>query len=400
MTLVFTPSRAVGAVSAPPSKSVAHRLLFAAALAPGESRIEGLAPSDDIEATLACLAAFGARFHSDGAALRVTGISAAPPGRLDPDCRESGSTLRFLVPLALTLDRPVTFHGAPRLFARDLSLYETLCRERGFDFDLQPDSLTVRGRLSGGEFRLRGDVSSQFFTGLLFILPLLREDSRLFYTSPLESAPYVEITRGVLSRFGIRTEAIENGWFIPGGQRFCAARAAVEGDWSNGAHLAAFGEIGGSVSVTGLNEESLQGDRVCLRYFAALKEGAPTVDLSDTPDLAPVLFALAALENGAVFTGTRRLSIKESDRGRAMAEELAKCGARLAVEENRVTVEKAPLKKPDSPLSSRNDHRVAMALALVLSRTGGVLEGAECVKKSFPGFWDALRQLHIEVQEK
>ena len=399
MNLRFTPSTASGAVAAPPSKSAAHRLLLAAALAEGQSRLSGVAASEDVSATVDCLTALGARFEKSGDELLVSGVSAVPEGELCLNCRESGSTLRFLIPLALTLGRPVTFRGAERLFARDLSLYETLCRERGFSFDLKKDSLTVCGSLRGGEYRLRGDVSSQFFTGLLFVLPLLKEESRLLHTTPLESAPYVAITREVLERFGVRTEEIENGWRIPGMQKYAPVTAAVEGDWSNGAHLAAFGCVGGTLSVTGLDEKSRQGDRAFPALFDALENGGATLDLADTPDLAPVLIALAALKNGAVFTGTRRLGIKESDRGRAMAEELEKCGGRVTVEENRVTVEKAPLSAPAVPLSSHNDHRIAMALALVLSRTGGELRGAECVKKSFPDFWEKIRSSGIEYKE-
>ena len=399
MRLHFSPSIAVGAVTAPPSKSAAHRALLAASFAQGESRITGISDSGDMKATMDSLASLGARFYREKDAVRVCGIKRSPDVIPVLNCRESGSTLRFLIPYALTLGKEVTFTGTERLFERNLEIYEEICREKGFLFEKKAESLTVKGALCGGDFALRGDISSQFFTGLLFALPLLDQPSRITFTTPPESASYLDLTVGVLASFGVTVKKEENGFSVPAPQRFRPRDFAVEGDWSNAAFPEAFSQIGGKVSVTGLKEESLQGDKVYRKLFPMIRKGSCTIDLADCPDLAPVLFAMSSLFYGAEFLNTRRLSIKESDRAAAMKEELEKCGAHVKVEENRVIVEKGKMHAPEEALSSHNDHRIAMALSLVLSRFGGDLDGAECVRKSYPDYWDVIRRLGIKVNE-
>ena len=399
MRLEFFPSVACGEAAAPPSKSAAHRALIAAALAKGESRVTGVSDSEDMRATLDCLTALGASFQKENGAIRVRGIESVPREEMVLNCRESGSTLRFLIPFALSLSRPVRFTGAKRLFERNFEVYEDLCREKGFLFEKGGDFITVCGSLSGGDYFLRGDISSQFFTGLFFALPRCGGASRVTFSTRLESASYLDLTVSVLKEFGVSVQKEENGFFIPGGQKFLPCDFTVEGDWSNAAFPEAFSYLGGKVKVTGLKEDSLQGDRVYRAHFKAIRSGFCTIDLADCPDLGPVLMALASLYHGALFQNTARLKIKESDRADAMREELGKCGAKIRVEENTVLVEKSRLHAPTLPLFSHNDHRVAMALSLVLSRFGGVLEGAESVKKSYPDYWDVIRRLGIKVQE-
>ena len=393
MTVTIRPSAPRGSVSAPPSKSMAHRLLICAGLSAGESAISGVAPSEDVLATLDCLRALGARCELRGGAAAVDGTGLLTGA--DPlPCRESGSTLRFLVPLCLLDGRERTLTGSARLLERPLEVYEDLCRTRGFLFARGEASLRLRGRLSAGEFTLPGDVSSQFVSGLLFALPRLDGDSVIHLRPPVESRSYIDMTMDALNAFGVSARWADGTTIaVPGGQRFSPRALTVEGDWSNAAFFLALG-----AEVTGLREDSLQGDRCCAEYLARLRGGAATLDLSDCPDLAPVLFACAAAHHGGVFTGTRRLRFKESDRVAAMAAELLKFGVAVEAEENRVLV-RGGARAPSGALCGHNDHRVVMALSVLCARTGGVIEGAEAVKKSFPDYFAKLRELSIEVEE-
>ena len=257
----------------------------------------------------------------------------------------------------------------------------------------------MKGPLEAGRFTVRGDVSSQFITGLLFALPLLSGDSELEITPPIESKPYIDITLESLRLFGIEARFVrENVIFVAGNQRYLKTDAMVEGDYSNAAFLSALSLIGGDVEVTGLNEKSVQGDSVYAEYFAAIKRGGAVLDVKECPDLAPVLMAMAAVYGGATLTGTRRLKIKESDRGAAMAEELAKFGVSAKVGEDEIIVG-GGLRAPSEPIKSHNDHRIAMSASLLLSITGGELEGAEAVRKSYPEFFSDIKKLGIEVSE-
>ena len=397
MNAVFVPSSPRGTVQAPPSKSMAHRLLICAGLARGQSTVRGVAFSQDIEATLDGLEALGARISRNGDTVAVTGADPSLCKGGPVPCRESGSTLRFLIPLALTGSAPVTFTGSQTLFSRPLSVYAALAEEKGFFFAPASDRVTVRGPLRCGEYRVAGNVSSQFISGLLFALPLLAGESRLTLLPPVESRSYVDLTLSALKQFGVAAE--ENGleFTAPGGQTYLPRDVTVEGDASNAAFLEALNLAGGRVTVTGLDERSLQGDRIYPALFAALDKGFCTVDLSDCPDLGPVLFAAAALRQGARFTGVRRLRWKESDRVGAMAAELEKCGVRVTAGEDEATVIPRALHAPDTPLDGHNDHRIVMALSVLLTRLGGTVRGAEAVRKSFPDFFERLKALHTEV---
>ncbi len=271
---------------------------------------------------------------------------------------------------------------------------------KGISFERGPDGLTVAGTLPPGEYAVPGDVSSQFISGLLFALPLLDRDSILRILPPVESRDYIGITLDVLADFGITvTEAAPHTLLIPGRQAYRAHPVTVEGDWSNAAFLYALNEVGGQVRVGGLSPDSRQGDRICLTYFHYLKEAdtAACIDIADCPDLGPVLMAVAAVRQGAVFTGTRRLRIKESDRAQAMAEELNKCGIAVDVAENTVTVHPGRLHTPDCLLHGHNDHRIVMALSVLCSLVGGTIDDAEAVKKSYPDFFTVLKGLGLEV---
>ncbi|MBQ9358325.1 MAG: 3-phosphoshikimate 1-carboxyvinyltransferase, partial [Abditibacteriota bacterium] len=263
--------------------------------------------------------------------------------------------------------------------------------------DKGPRSLTVRGSLGPGTYRIRGDLSSQFASGLLFVLPLMDGDSRIEFTTPPESLPYIQMTIQVLDMFGVKVNSDGDALAIPGGQKYLPRDADAEGDWSNAAFLEVLNLFGGSVKTEGLDPDSLQGDKICREYFARLAAGFAEADISQCPDLGPVLFAAAAGLHGGRFTGTARLAIKESDRAAAMAEELAKFGIRCRAEDNEFTVYPGELKAPTVPLYGHNDHRIVMALASLLTVTGGSLRGAEAVNKSWPEYFDTLKTLGVEV---
>lgn len=386
---------AKGVVKAPPSKSYAHRLLIAAALANGESEIKGISKSADMEATLNCIKALGREFTKTGDTVCINGK--INEGELVFNCLESGSTLRFMIPIALLTGHRCKFTGSARLMERGVEVYEQAFKERGITISKNGNELFLDGQLKPDTYSMPGNVSSQYISGLLFALPLLNGDSVLNLTTPLESAPYVDITIECLKTFGVEIVRGNNSYYIRGNQSYKPLHCDVTGDYSNAAFLDGFNLLGGDVSVFGLNSDSLQGDKVYLEYYEQLKNGNPVIDISNCPDLGPVLFALASVRNGATFTGTKRLKIKESDRAEAMKTELSKMGVCLDVQENSVVVG-CGAKAPTEELYGHNDHRIVMALSLLLSRFGGVIDGCEAVCKSYPDFFEDMASLGIESE--
>ena len=386
-------------MTAPPSKSMAHRLLICAGLSRGESVIRRLAFSKDVEATIACLRALGASIRIDGDTATVRGIDAAQQLKKTAvlPCNECGSTLRFLIPLCLLSGEERVLTGSKTLLSRPLSVYETIADAQGLRFERASDRLTVQGRLSSGVYEIAGNISSQFISGLLFALPLLDGDSELRLIPPVESKPYIDMTLSALRDFGIEITEGEHTFLIKGGQQYRPCEIAVEGDYSNAAFFEALNAAGSDVTIDGLREDSLQGDRIYKILYQKIKSKQFPIDIADCPDLGPVLFAVAALYDGAEFTGTRRLRIKESDRAEAMRQELLKLGVDVTVGENTVTIHQGALHAPESPLDGHNDHRIVMALSILLTVTGGVIEGAQAVEKSFPDFFEKLQALGTEV---
>lgn len=400
MRVTIEKGRAEGSVFAPTSKSMAHRLLICAGLSEGKSIIHGVSECEDVLATIDCLRAFGVECVRDGDTVTVTGgkdlVKKAPISPLC--CRESGSTLRFLLPVALLSGGDATLCGAPGLMQRPMSVYEEICAERGFKYERSDGCITVKGPITAGEYKVVGNISSQFISGLIFALTLADGDSIISITQPIESRSYINLTISALKEFGVEvTWRDDRTLYIRGNQKYIAHEATVEGDYSNAAFLDALNVLGGSVDVLGLKEDSIQGDKVYKSLYAMLCKGTPTIHIGDCPDLGPVLFALAAVRNGAVFSGTKRLKIKESDRSGAMAEELKKFGASVTVYDDSVVVYPADFHAPASPLYGHNDHRIVMALSILLTSTGGCIEGAEAVKKSFPDFFEALASLGIKL---
>ena len=316
------------------------------------------------------------------------------------DCGESGTTLRLLIPVALLGARPVKFTGAGRLFARPLSVYEAICRRDGLMWERTENSVTVCGPLGAGDFCFPGNISSQFVSGLLLALPHVDGDSRIRLTTEAESASYIGLTLHTLCTFGYDVRVSDGGYEIPGAQTGvtpCALR--VPTDQSAAAFFGALATLGGEISMTGFTDDGAQGDRVWRQYIGQICAGYCELPVTDCPDLAPVLMAVAALHGGVTLRGTARLRFKESDRGAAMAEELAKFGVAVDVGQNEIrAVGRA--RRPESALCAHNDNRIAMSLAVVACAVGGVIEGAECVAKSLPEFWDMLTALGVPLQRE
>ena len=397
MRAVIKKGVAVGRVTAPPSKSMAHRLLIAAALAPGESIIDNISDCEDVLASRDCLVALGASIEIDGTKAIVRGVdprTAEPSGELF--ARESGSTARFIIPIAWLSGRDVTLRGSEKLLSRPMSVYEELAEEKGLGFRNTGAGIELSGRFIPSDLTVRGDVSSQFISGILFTLPFAEGDVTLSITGKIESRSYIDMTLIAMRSFGVFAEWIAEDKILVKSGGYLPRKERVEGDYSASAFTEALNLIGGEVEQLGLSEESAQGDRVYRDIFPRLNDN-PTVSVADCPDLAPILMAMAAELGGAVFTDTARLKIKESDRAEAMREELSKLGARITVEDNRVTVHPSVLHTPSEPISSHNDHRIVMSLAVLLTRYGGVIEGAQAVRKSYPTFFEDLSSLGIEV---
>ena len=398
MRVKIEPSIARGEIKAPPSKSYAHRLLICSALANGTSTVNGVINSYDMEATLNCISALGVSFIKENELVTVSSSKLKNSEISKFYCNESGSTLRFFIPLALTLGGINEFYGTERLLSRGLEVYEDICQKQGIVIEKTDKCVKFIGKLKPDTFNVRGNISSQFITGLLFALPLLNGDSVINITTELESASYIDITLDALEQFGIEVTRNENTFYIKGNQKYNPRSVSVEGDMSNAAFLDAFNVLGGDVSVLGLNPLSKQGDSVYAPMMVDLKYTSPEIDISDCPDLAPILFALAAACNGAKFIGTKRLKIKESDRAAAMAMELKKFGIDVSVNENSVTVHQGALCKPMEALDSHNDHRIVMALSVISSIYGGEIDGCEAVSKSYPCFFEDIKKLGIKCE--
>ncbi len=401
MKVKILPSKTSGEVSAPPSKSFAHRYLIGSVLSCGKCVIKNIADSDDISATLSCIEQLGGSVTKDGNIVTVIPTNEKQIENAVFDCKESGSTLRFFIPVVLaTGAKNCTFLGSERLLARGIKEYEKLFENSDVKIKSDEKSIEVNGTLSAGNYEISGEVSSQYTTGMLFALSVLDGKSTLKITGNAESRAYVDMTIKVLKDFGADiTEPEKNFFEINGKGRLSPGEFTVEGDWSNAAFLIALSRLVGTISVSGLNENSVQGDRFSSVAFDALDGENAEIDLKDCPDLAPILFSYAAYKNGGKFINTRRLRVKESDRANVMAEELKKFGANVKVYENSVEIEKTQLKPPIVPLCGHNDHRIVMALSVLAAVFGAEIDGAEAVNKSYPDFFRVIKKAGVNVYE-
>lgn len=408
MDLIITPTKLKGHITPPPSKSQTHRCLIAAALADGVSVLSNMDRCADVEATLRCLAELGAEFSWEGSTLTVTGIGAnemSPMRRMaipHMDCGESASTLRFLIPVALAVRGGGVFTGHGRLMERPLQPYFELFGEKNISYELCGDTLTVRGQLTPGEFRLPGDVSSQFFTGLMFALPLLSGDSRISLTSPLESGDYVEMTREALRDAGVLTQA----GTIPGRQTYHPFRKTIEADWSQAAFFYAGHGLGSELLIDGLNPFSTQGDTRVVPYYVELcsAEEDVVLEVSQCPDLFPALALLGAVREGKTthLGGAARLRMKECDRIAAVSRVLTDMGVTVEQFTDGISVVGVKTLKGNVTVDCCGDHRIAMMAAMAATRADGPVTvlGAECVNKSYPAFWEEYKRLGGVLEER
>ncbi|MCI9406524.1 MAG: 3-phosphoshikimate 1-carboxyvinyltransferase [Oscillospiraceae bacterium] len=410
MNIQITPGPLSGTVCVPPSKSIAHRALICAALAGGTSVISPVDSSKDMDATIGALRAMGAAIVREGKRISVTGIS-TPPKQAQIDCIESGSTLRFLIPVAAALGISCRFTGSGRLPQRPLTPYVDTFLCKGVKLDSCFIPANCFGQLEPGAYQIPGDVSSQFITGLLFALPILCGDSVIFLSTPLESAPYIDLTIDVLRAFGIQIFREENRFVIPGGQRYQPQNFAVESDYSNAAFFLTAAALGSPIKLFSLSQDSLQGDREILSVLSSFG-ASPVWDQGvleiqhpvcratqifgrDIPDLLPILcVAATAVPGQTVIHETRRLKIKESDRAAAITDCLTRLGAKIREEPNALVIDGGfPLH--GARVSSYGDHRIAMSMAIAagLADAPVVIEDAQAVEKSYPGFFADFQAL-------
>ena len=390
MNVTITPTKLSGTITPPASKSQAHRAVLALALSEGTGKLSNLSMSQDIRATEECVAAL------------KSGQPAGKDGLPVLDCGESGSTLRFLIPVALAVRGGGCFTGRGRLMERPQGPYFDIFKEKGIFYEQISGILTVRGELPPGEYRLPGDVSSQFVTGLLYALPLLGGDSEIVLTSPLESMGYVDMTLDVLEKFGVRVENHNfERFFVPGGQKFTARDLTIEADWSQAGFWYAAKSLDNPVEAAGLDPSSTQGDRVTADHYTQLAQpGDAEIDVSQCPDLVPPLAAMAAVRSGTTrIVNAARLRIKESDRLSAVTQVLNALGAEVEEYSDSLTIVGKPSLPGGVTVDSHNDHRIAMMAAIAATRCEQpvTITGAECVAKSYPTFWEDYEMLSGQI---
>lgn len=418
-TVKITPKNLKGRVNIPSSKSMGHREIICAALAEGKSMVSNVSISKDILATTAGMKALGAKisYEETGDKRATFTIEGAVPHivKSTVDCGESGSTLRFLLPLGALDNQPVTFLGSGKLGSRPLDPYFKIFQQQGLKFTTGKHSnfpLSLTGPLQPGDFALPGNVSSQFISGLLFALPLLGADSHLTITTPLESQSYVALTLNALAKYGIKiTQENFREYTIEGRQHYKTCCAQVEGDFSQGAFWLVAGTLGEKITSAGLNLKSLQGDKKILEILKAMgakltvdgtmvtAEKSVThgtvIDAGDCPDIIPVLSVLAALSKGTTeIIHAGRLRIKECDRLKAMATELNKIGGQVREKPDGLVIDGVD-SFTGGIVDSWNDHRIAMSMAVasIKCQQPLIVQGAEAVAKSYPNFWEDFAAL-------
>lgn len=407
-SVLLHPSHLHGTVQAPPSKSAAHRAILCAALSRGASVLHNVAPSEDILATCRAVHALGVETAFSGTDLLIDAGGLFCSSYVELDCGESGSTLRFLIPIAAAGGISARFTGKGRLPQRPIGIYLDCLPKAGVYCQTEGGlPLSINGKMRPGVFSLPGDVSSQFVTGLLFALPLLDGDSDIRLTTPLQSAGYVDMTIEIMREFGVSVKKTDQGWHIPGGQNYRSRSFTVEGDWSQAAFFLAAGALGNEpVCIKGLRIPSTQGDsaaaEIFARFGAKIEQGDgevtvhPSVlhgieiDAGQVPDLVPILAVTGALAQGEThITGAARLRIKESDRLAAMADGINRLGGKVTELPDGLVIEGVPSFTGGSA-EGCNDHRVVMALSVGALKASGPVEitDAHSIRKSYPTFFE------------
>lgn len=415
MDICVQPAKLSGTVNIPASKSVAHRMIICAGLSKGVSTITGVNFSNDIYATIHAMEALGASFKIVDSTITVTGLGDRPIKKTaDIDCMESGSTLRFLIPVAAALGVNATFYGQGRLPQRPITTYIRELSKKGIIFDYNNTMpFSISGQLKSGDFYLEGDVSSQYVTGLLFALPFLQGDSRILMMSPLQSKPYVTLTIECMKKFGFNIKEIENGYFISGNQKPISCNVKVEGDYSQAAFFAVANFLGSSINIENLNPESVQGDKKIIEIVQQMcynkEQGQPVcfnIDATDIPDLVPILAVLGTFGNApSSITGAHRLKIKESDRLIAISDMLNRLGGNVIPNDDGLEIYPVTTLN-GGKIDSYNDHRIAMCAAIAAThcKEAVIIQNGECIEKSYPKFYEDYNYLggnaHVIVLEQ
>ena len=413
MKCQIMPSCLSGSVVCPPAKAVLHRAIICSALSGGRCFIDNYAPCDDVSATLGVLSAAGFEYAVEGSRLIIRPCE-YNGGHVMADCRESGSTLRFLIPVLGALGIPTTFIGRGRLCARPMDIYEKLMPLHGLSLSRGVETLPLKmeGRLTGGRFCFSGGVSSQFVSGLLMALPQIKESGSINLTSPLESMPYVAMTIDMMAKFGAEVRVDGDAFYVEAGQSYRPADIVCEGDWSAAVFFMAAGLLGGDIKLLGLRTDTAQGDAAALGVFSALgadiklDDGVAvhggyscgtTIDASNIPDMVPAICVAAAFAEGQTthIINAGRLRLKESDRLAACAENLRRLGCCVVEEETSLHItgiDRSTVNTAD--LCGFNDHRIVMAFAMALSAAGGgTISDMNAVEKSYPAFWEHFSEL-------
>lgn len=400
MDIKITPTKLKGTVNIPSSKSMTHRMLICASLSKGVSKISNITFSRDIYATIDALKAMGADIQINNDCVTVNGINHIP-NNADIDCCESGSTLRFLIPITAALGINSTFIGQGRLPERPISPYIRELTKNGITFEYDNTMpFTMTGQLKPGKFKLEGNISSQFITGMLFALPLLKGDSEIIMTSDLESKPYADMTIKCLNTFGIEILETNNGYFIKGNQTYISQNTVIEGDYSQAAFFYVANILGNNIKLNNLTEISSQGDKKIVEIIDQLcynKNNEPigfSVNAVDIPDLVPILGVLGTFcTDKSLIYGAERLKIKESDRLETTAAVLNALGGNITVKNDGLIIKHSKLK--GGITDSFGDHRIAMsaAIAATICSEPVIIKNADSVEKSYPSFFKDYQNL-------
>lgn len=421
MKVKISPSKVNGNISIPSSKSISHRAIICASLASGTSKVSNITYSKDIEATINCMRALGAQIEVFDNSCIITGTNLfEQTGEIYCDCHESGSTLRFLIPAGACTNAKVTYSGQGRLLSRPMEIYQKIFEEQGLSFIQNDKEIKIQGKLKAQEYHLDGNVSSQFISGLLFILPLLEKDSTIHINPPYESRSYVDLTLDMLQKFGVSIKEVDDlTYFIPGNQTYKAQDVCVEGDFSQMAFFGVLGCLNHDLSCSNMNIDSHQGDKAILEQLkqagCAIKEEkdkitiystspiAQTIDLSNCPDLGPILCVLASFSKGTTkIINAQRLRMKESDRILAMETELKKWGVDITSDVDSITIHGKPeYSTQDIPeIYGHNDHRIVMAMTVfgLCAKNPCIISDAQAITKSYPTFFEDIQKINGKVE--
>ena len=414
MNKLIYPNKSMGSIDVIASKSLSHRALICASLSKEKSIISNISLNDDILRTIECLRVLGAKITVDNKKVTVIGFDIYDElDEVTLNANESGSTLRFLIPLASIKAKRVIFKGSKTLISRPLDVYEKLFSDNNLKFDILEDRVIIEGKLILDNYLVAGNISSQFISGIMFIMPLLRNDSKITLTSPLESKSYVDLTLDMLNQYNIKND----GFNIESNQEYLASDITIETDFSQAAFFLVLGAINSEITVNNLNLKSKQGDKKILSILEDLgadvtyhdnnvtvkksKLKSLTVDLKHIPDLGPILFILGLFtEESLVLLNAERLLIKESDRINSMLKQLEKFGANITYINNTVTINRLDNFKNVVMIDSCNDHRIAMAFSIfaTILETPLKITNAEAINKSYPIFYKDLSELNINIE--